>query len=85
MDSSSGGRRPDRMAVPSVQERAGSLARRAGWSNAADQDAADVLGGLIAILTGCAIMLLAGAPLLLAGGVVITFCLLGAYVTSAER
>lgn len=85
MDSSRGGRRPDRVAVPSVQERAGRLARRTGWPNAADQDAADVLAGLIAILTGCGIMLLAGAPLLLAGGVLIVFVLLGAYVTAPER
>lgn len=61
------------------------MARRSGWSNATDQEASDVLAGLIACITGCIVMTLAGAPLPVAGGVLIVFCLLAAYVTAPER
>lgn len=77
--------RHDGLGVPSVQERAGRLARRAGWADAADQEAADILGGLIAIILGCIVMILGGAPLWVAGGVVIVFVLAAAYVTAPER
>lgn len=82
--SSDPGRR-DRMGVSSVQERAGRLARHAGWPNADDQQAADILGGLIAVILGCMLMILGGLPIAAAGGVVIVFVLAAAYVTSAHR
>jgi len=77
--------RPDGVGLPSVQERAGRLARRAGWPNAADQEAADVLAGLIAVIVGCIMMIIGGVPLWAAGGVVIVFVLAAAYVTAPER
>ncbi len=74
----------DRMGVSSVQERAGRLARRTGWPNAGDQEAADILAGLIAIILGCIVMILGGLPIVAAGGVVIVYVLLAAYVVTGR-